>query len=83
MISTSSAGARASSHARARAIRRWLIEEVQTVAPIGQTLHSGCSHGLCFRPGVQPSGVAIILAALILLISPSTLGQASRCDPLQ
>ena len=34
MINTSSAGARAFSQARARAIRRWLIDEMQTVAPI-------------------------------------------------
>ena len=43
MISTSSAGARALSQARARAIRRWLIDEMQAVAPMRHTL--GCVYG--------------------------------------
>jgi hypothetical protein len=43
MINTSSAGARALSQARARAIRRWLIDEMQAVAPMRHTL--GCVYG--------------------------------------
>ena len=49
MISTSSAGARALSQARARATRRWLIDEMQAVAPMRHTLGYVYGNGITFR----------------------------------
>jgi hypothetical protein len=49
MISASSAGARAFSQARARAIRRWLIDEMQAVAPMRHTLGRVYGNGITFQ----------------------------------